>query len=571
MLPLQSTHNRVSVSLPTEPSKQQTNLIVTISHGTTLAELAGRFGSSPHDPRKQLVAAYMDNRLCSLAEPIVQSCHIQFLDLADIEGQRVYQRTLLFLLCAAVRRTFPEKQVFIYHSVPNGVYGEISGSDNLSEEDLRRLDAALRDLIRENKPIRTFTMSRDDAIQFIREKTAPSHAVSLHLLLARLNNEQITLHEVAGFVDYLNGPTLPTSGHTPFFRLHPCQPGFVLQTPEKAEPPGIPPYVEQSRLIHVYRTARNQMAKLGAPHVAALNERLSEQAAEMIQQAEALHERNIAGIAEHIANTPDRRVIAIAGPSASGKTTFSRRLADRLRAFGFRPHILHLDDYFRGKDKAPLDENGAPDFEHIEVVDVELVNDHLARLMRGETIAPPTYNFETGEREQPRREIQLAPDQPVIMEGIHALNGRLTASLPAVRTFRIYISALTPVNLHERVRIHATDIRLIRRLIRDARTRGANAERTLTLWASVRRGEKRFVFPFRQHADVIFNSGLLYELAVMKSTAVEMLKGVPPQSPVRPLADRLRALCDHFAAFTDEALIPPHSILREFIGGSCYE
>lgn len=566
----ESILNRISVHLPSKGS-QHTSRILTISHGTTLAELAERLGSTPHDPRRHLVAAYVDNRLCSLSEPIVKSCHIRFLDLADIEGQRVYQRTLLFLLCAAVKWTFPEEQVLIRHSLSNGVYGEISGLNCLSDEDVRRIDACLRELISKNQPIHRLTLSPDDAIKFIHEKATPSHAASLRTLWKQLNGQPITLHQVAGFVDYLDGPTLPSTGHARFFRLHLHPPGFVLQTPEKAEPPGIPAYVEQPRLVQAYRSARKWASKLKATHVAALNERLAEKAPAIIQLAEALHEKNIGRIAKRIAASPDRRLVAIAGPSASGKTTFSRRLADQLRAHGMCPHILHLDDYFRGRDKAPLDENGDLDLEHIEVVDLELLNDHLARLMRGEAIAPPTYNFETGERGRPQREIRLEPDQPVIVEGIHALNERLTASVPKTNQFRIYITALTPINLHDRVRIHSTDIRLIRRMIRDARSRNYRAEQTLARWPSVRRGEKRFVFPFQEDVDVIFDSGLIYELAVLKPFAVELLDDIPASSSVRPLADRLLALCDHVSALTAEALIPPHSILREFIGGSCYE
>lgn len=560
---------RISVSLPTA-RPQQTTQVLTVAHGTTLAEISARLGSNPRDPRRHLVAAYMDNRLCSLGEPVVQPCHVEFLDLAAMDGRRVYQRTLIFLLCAAVWRTFPEKQVFIRHSLSNGVYGEISGRAALSDEDLQHIDAAMRALIDQNHVIQTLTVPRDDAIKFIQKKTSPSHAASLRPLLTQLDDEPVTLHEVDGFVDYLDGPTLPTSGHAAFFRLHLHPPGFVLQTPEKAEPPGIPPFVRQPRLTQAFRTARNWAAEVRAACVAALNERLAENASAIIQRAETVHAEHIARIAERIAAAPGCRLIAIAGPSASGKTTFSRRLADQLEANGLRPHILHLDDYFRGRDKAPLDENGDRDFEHIEVVDHELVNDHLSRLMRGEPISPPTYNFATGRREPSQRLIQLDPDQPVIMEGIHALNDRLTGPIPKTRQFRIYISALTPVTLHDRVRIHTTDIRLIRRMVRDARTRGHRAEETLARWPSVRRGEKRFVFPFQEDVDVIFNSALLYEIAVLKPFAEKLLEEVSARSSARPLADRLRTLCNHVDALIAEHLIPPQSILREFIGGSCY-
>lgn len=542
---------------------------ITVAPGTRLAEIAASLGSTPVDPRRQLVAAYVDRRLAGLDESIEQPCHVEFIGLETLDGRRVYQRTILFLLCAAVERTLPGARVIIEHSLSNGIYGEIHHPDGFTHRELRRIEAQMRDWIEADLPIRTLEMSAAEAARSFDGHYHPVSTERLRTLFAQLPPERrVTLHEIDGYRDYLDGPTLPRTSDAPYFSLRHYLPGFIVQTPEQAALPAIPPYKEQPGLFRVYRETERWAKILGVSDVPALNRMLEKDPGDLIRIHEALHEKKIARLADQIAEH-GIRIITIAGPSSSGKTTFAQRLRLHLRVLGLKPLTLHLDDYFYDRARAPLDEEGNPDFESIETIDLPLFHDHLCRLVQGFPITPPRFNFATGEREWHDRTIQSGPDEPIIIEGIHGLNDRLTESVPKINKFQIYISALTHLTLHDHVRIHTTDVRLIRRMVRDAQFRAYPAADTIARWPSVRRGEERWIFPFQEQADAMFNSALLYELAVLKPFAEAHLEAIPRNHPTRPVADRLLWLLSHFNPIPPDE-VPPNSILREFIGGSAF-
>lgn len=543
---------------------------VTVQHGETIGELAERLGSRPANPESLIVGAFVDNKIVPLSHSLQQSCHVQLLDLSHQEGKRIYQRTALLILSAAARHCLPDARLRIEHTLSNGIYGEFDGEIHFSAGDVECLKNQMMQAIEENSPITPSRVAVSEAKALIRASQNKQEHASLQTLLDQLDPEaSITLHTVGDFVEYSDGPLLPSTGFMKYFSLHHYMPGFILQTPDQGAPPAIPAYHEQPKLTGVYREAERWASVMQIGDVASLNALTERQAKNLIQINEAFHEKKIAQFADTIAANPDIRLITIAGPSSSGKTTFSQRLLIQLRVNGLHPLTLHLDDYFLSRGETPLDEDGNPDFEAIEAIDLELFNDHLRSLVEGESIEVPTFDFTQGRRTWTGRTLSLAQGQPIIVEGIHGLNDRLTEAIPKASKFKIYISALTQLNIHDRVRIHTTDARLLRRMVRDAKYRSLPADETLSRWPMVRRGEERNIFPFQEDADAMINSALLYELAVLKPFAEARLNEIPADSPNRPIADHLAWLLSHLKPLSGET-IPANSILREFIGGSCF-
>lgn len=486
-------------------------------------------------------------------------------NLATVEGQRAYQRTVLLLLCIAAKKVLPNSTVCVEHSLSNGVYCEVHANRALSHRDIALLEQTMRELVATNLPIRVIEMEREKAVQLLDERGMHSSSS----LLATLSKSTVPITTCADFVQYYPGSILANTGMVPQFRLRFYLPGLVVQIPEDNSG-SIPPYKEQPKLFSVYREAERWAHILGVDSAASLNKlNRSTEAADLIRVSEALHEKKIAAMADMVAANPEIRLINIAGPSSSGKTTFAQRLKIQLRVNGLRPVTISLDDYFLSRDQTPLDEDGKPDFESIAALDLPLLGDHLSRLIQGDAVDVPAFDFHTGQRANVTRHLQISLDQPVIIEGIHGLNEMLTSSIPKGNKFNIYISALTQINIHNHIRIHTTDARLIRRMVRDAQFRSHPAERTISMWPMVRRGEQRNIFPFQENADVMFNSALIYELAVLKAKAVPLLQAIPIDSPVRSTSDRLLLLLSHFTPISEND-IPPNSILREFVGGSCF-
>lgn len=556
---------RPSAQIDAPPRLQE----VQVKPNDTIEMLAQRLLESPGDVKHQVLGALVNNILVPLSHRLSQPCRVQLLDLSHQEGRRIYQRTALFILAAAARECMPDARLRIEHTLSNGIYGEFFGEGRFTAADVMRLDEAMRRIVQADYPITSQRVPLQEAKDRIAASQSELENATVLRALGQADMPEVTLYTVGDFVDYTDGPLLPSTGYVREYRLRHYMPGFILQTPEKAAPPEIPAYHEQPKLTGIYREAERWASVMQISDVAALNALSPSQAKDLININEAFHEKKIAQLADQIARNRSIRLITIAGPSSSGKTTFSQRLLIQLRVNGLHPLTLHLDDYFLSRDETPIDEDGNPDFEAIEAIDLDLFNDHLARLIEGESVEVPTFDFEQGGRVWTGKSLTLPQGQPIIVEGIHGLNDRLTEAIPKASKFKIYISALTQLNIHDRVRIHTTDARLLRRMVRDAKFRGLPADGTLTRWPMVRRGEERNIFPFQEDADAMFNSALLYELGVLKPFAEECLRQVPANSPNRHVANHLEWLLSHVRPMESEA-IPPNSILREFIGGSTF-
>jgi uridine kinase len=422
----------------------------------------------------------------------------------------------------------------------------------------------MREIVAEDTPIRRELVPLDEVVETFRARGETEKVQ----LLARRQKGYLSLYNLRGTRDYFHGYMVPSTGYLHYFALHLWPPGFVLQYPRRHWPTELRPVLDYPQLTAIFREYGEWLRLLGVESVSGLNEAIAnDHIREIILVSEALHEQRIAQIADLITRYRDEvRLVLIAGPSAAGKTTFSKRLSIQLLAHGIRPFPLAMDHYFVDREKTPRDEQGSYDFERLEALDLPLFNQHLLALMRGDTVQLPSFNFHTGRREAGET-IELGPDHIIIVEGIHGLNPRLVPSIPRECTFRIYISALTQLNIDRYNRVPTTDTRLLRRIVRDATYRGYSAEETLNRWESVRRGEKRHIFPYQEHADVMFNSALAYELAVLKPLAEPLLLQVEPSSPRRVEAKRLLAFLQWFEPCAPDP-IPDNSILREFIGSS---
>lgn len=535
----------------------------TFPGGQDLQEISKRFRHLYPAP---IVAAFVNNKLQELFTPVAGPATVRFLDLTDKEGIRIYQRSLTFLFICAVYELFPEAKVKVEHSLGKGLYCEIEKNPPLKRAEVATIEKKMWQLVHRDIPFIKETVSLDKAREIFEELDFDDKIQ----LLKYWPKETISMYALDNFRDTLYGYHVPSTGYLEMFALEYYQPGVILRFPVD-NPFIIPAYVEQPKLFGIFREAENWGNILGFDTVGALNNLCREgKGAEVIRVVEALHEKKIAQIADMITNRRDvYKVILIAGPSSSGKTTFTQRLRTQLMVNGLRPLPLSLDDYFVDRDQTPLDESNNPDFEHIEAIDLPLFNEHLLKIIEGEEVEIPTFNFTTGSREYNGKRIKLDEDQPLIIEGIHALNERLTASIPRKDKFKIYISALTTLNIDRHTRIHTTDVRMIRRIVRDSQFRGTDALTTIQRWPSVRRGEERNIFFLQEEADVMFNSALAYELAVLRDYAIPLLRKISRQEPEYAHAARLRSFLSLFVSL-DPVDVPTNSILREFIGESCF-
>ena len=512
-----------------------------------------------------VIAALVNGDLRELTYQMWSDARVDPVFLSDSDGVRIYRRSLSFLLVTTVRELFPEAQIFVDHTLPfGGFFCQVRGREQFSAEELGQIEARMREVVADDIPITREPVLLNDAIQIFRARGEDEKVQ----LLARRQKEYLSLYNLRGTRDYFHGYMVPSTGYLRYFALNLWPPGFVLQYPRRHRPTELLPVVDYPKLTAIFREYGEWLRLLGVDSVAGLNEAIANgRIREIILVSEALHEQRIAQIADLIARCRNEvRLVLIAGPSAAGKTTFSKRISIQLLAHGIRPFPLALDNYFVDREKTPLDEYGKYDFEVLEALDLSLFNQHLLALMGGEAVQLPHFNFKTGRREEGKT-VQLGPDHIIIVEGIHGLNPRLLPSVPHERTVRIFISALTQLNTDRHNRVPTTDTRIVRRLVRDATCRGYTAEETLNRWESVRRGEKRHIFPYQENADVVLNSALVYELAVLKPLAEPLLLHVERSSPRRVEAKRLLAFLQWFEPCGPD-LIPDNSILREFIGGS---
>ncbi len=511
------------------------------------------------------VAALVNNDLVSLTYPLTVNSEVRLITAANPHGWRVYRWSVCYLLAKAVRDVAPQVTFAIEHAFGPGLYCSFNNGTPLTLETIGRIKDRMHALIRANLPIERRKVSFLDAVHTFEKEGLDE---KLHLLQYR-NPPRVVIHLCEGFCDLAHGPLTPTTGMLANFELIPYPPGFILQLPTLEAPATVPPFKDQPHLFQIFREHKNWGRILGVTTVGRLNRiAFSGLVERFIHTAEALHEKKLAKIADQITErqTPIRMVL-IAGPSSAGKTTFAKRLTTHLRVNGLEPLTIATDDYFVGDGLNPLDSDGKPDYEHIEAVDLNAFNRDLLSLTEGRSITVRRFNFETRQPELSGETMQLGRDQVLIIEGIHGLNPRLTAMIPSEQKFRIYVNALTQLNVDSHNRISTTDNRLIRRMVRDHQFRGHSPLRTLSLWPMVRRGEERWIFPFQQEADATFNSALDYELAVLKPFVEPLLMQIKPDRPEYAESRRLTEFLLNFIP-VQEDLVPRNSILREYIGGS---
>lgn len=514
-----------------------------------------------------VVAAKINNAIKDLRTPLEQDCSLEFVDLSTDDGMRVYQRSLVMVLIRATCEILPGSSVTVKHTLGNGIYGEIDYHRPIKDTDIQDIEQRMRKIVEADETVIRRRLKKEEVEQLFQE-TGELDKIGL---LKYRQSATIDVHTCGWFHDYSYGTMVPSTGYLKTFRLRYYLPGFILELPRKENPTVIPDYVEQGKLANIYHEADKWGQILGVQDVVSLNDQIARgKAGNLVRVAEAFHEKKISRIADLIAENIDRiRIVLIAGPSSSGKTTFAQRLSIQLRVNGIRPVAISLDDYFVDREDTPLDENGNYDFECLDALDHALFNEHLIRLIQGEEVELPTYNFNTGKREFNGHMLKLNPSDLIIVEGIHGLNDLLTRSIPKGLKFKIYVSALTQLNLDKHNRIPTTDLRILRRIVRDNNFRGYSARETIARWPSVRRGEEKYIFPFQEEADIMFNSALVYELAVLKQFAEPLLSEITQDCPEHSEARRLRKFLSYFTAINSRD-IPANSIIREFIGGSCF-
>lgn len=541
---------------------------IEVAMGTTLLEVERQLRLDEPHP---FLAAYVNNRIKELNYRIYKPVTVRFIDITSFEGIRVYQRTISFILQKAVRELFPDRTLYIRHSLgASGFYCEISGFGPIPAEHLDAIKARMRGIIDRNLPIQGVKMLTDTARK-IYEGFGMADKIALLDSRPRLYSKIYTIDSLPG---YFYGALTPSTGYTPQFDLHPYYNGFFIALPLRTDPTRLHQSVHQEKMFDVFHQYQSWVEIMGVPTVGQLNSKvLAGDASELIKIAEAFHENKLAQVAGCVAEANRERgvrLVLISGPSSSGKTTFAKRLGVQLRVLGLNPVLISLDDYFVDREKTPRDENGEYDYEALEAIDLEQFNDHLKRLERGESVDIPRYDFISGTRQWHDNPLQLDERSVLIVEGIHGLNPALTPGVPESRKFKIYVSCFTSVALDNVSRIATSDNRLLRRLTRDYRTRGNDALSTLARWESVRRGEEKHIFPYQENADVMFNSSLFYEISVLRRFAEPILREVPDTVPEYGEAKRMLKFLDNFIPISPEE-IPPTSLLREFIGGSSFK
>ena len=530
--------------------------------GTLLEKFVQVAGSDPNSPT---VAAIVGSELRELTYRIEGDIEVAPITMADSDGFRIYRRSLSFLLITAVHELFPQASVYVDHSLTfGGYFCEVKGREPFTEEELAQIEARMREIVEADEPILKERVPLNDAIALFQARGDEDKV----RLQSRRRKDYLTLYQLRGFRDYLHGYMVPSTGYLSVFSVLKYPPGFILHFPRSSPPMQLQPFMDSRKLVNVFREYGEWLDLIGVPDVGTLNEAIAgERMREVVLVSEALHEQRIARIAAEITQRQGRiRLALIAGPSSSGKTTFSKRLSIQLLANGLRPFPLEMDNYFLDRTKTPRDEQGQYDYESLAALDVNLLNEHLLRLLDGETVTLPHYNFKTGMREE-GPEVRLRPDHIILIEGIHGLNPALVPNVPAELLYRIYVSALTQLNIDKHNRVPTTDTRLVRRIVRDAAQRGYSAQQTIERWDAVHKGAERWIFPFQEHADVMFNSALVYELAVLKPLVEPLLLQVEPRTQSHLEAKRLLTFLEWFEPLVPD-LVPDNSILREFVGGS---
>lgn len=517
-----------------------------------------------------IMLVIMNGRLRELFKPLKEDCALKFVTTRDDAGFKTYTRGMILVMLRAIYRVIPRDlidKVRVEHSIGSGLYCELDGKAKITEEIIKDIKKEMITIVERDVP-------------FIKRSVATEEAAELFHKYKMYDKEKLfkfrrvssaNLYNLDGFEDYFYGYMPPSTRYLKYFDLVPYENGFVLLLPTRKQPQIVKPLEVRPHLFATLQESNQWGHTMEIETVGALNEQITKgNINDIILVQEALMEKKIADIAEMIKSSGDRKFIMIAGPSSSGKTTFSHRLSIQLRTLGYKPHPIAVDDYFVDRENTPKDEFGNYNFESLQAIDIEQFNKDMTDLLSGKTVELPTFNFKIGKREYKGNYKKLGEDDILVIEGIHGLNDALSYSLPRESKFKIYISALTQLNIDEHNRIPTTDGRLIRRMVRDARTRGTSARDTIAMWPSVRRGEEENIFPYQEDADCMFNSALIYELSVLKQYAEPILFGIEKNCEEYLEAKRLLKFLDYFLGVSSED-IPKNSILREFVGGSCFK
>lgn len=535
-----------------------------VNKGVTLQEIATR-QQKANEPL--IVAAIVDNRVRELTYSLEKDSIVKPIDLSMKDGMRIYLRSLTFIFIRACKELFPECKVSVEHSYGGGLYCEVYNTETLSPRVVSRIEQQMQTIIDEDEPFGKTEVAMAEANQIFLEMGMEDKVE----IMKYRKEDTIRVYRNGWMRDYLFGYMVPSAGYLRKFGLKFYLPGVILQYPSFEEPGKVRPFQDNPKLFKVFRQAEKWSDSQGIRNIADLNRCIEEgRGPDLVRISEAAQEKFFGSIADDIAQHTDAiRLILIAGPSSSGKTTFAQRLRVQLMVNGLHPVPISMDNYYLDRDLVPVDEKGEQDLESIDAIDLELFNEQMIRLIQGQRVEIPHYNFLTGKREYLGNSIQLSQTQPIIVEGIHGLNEKLTEMIPRENKYKIYISALTQLNVDDHNRILTTDARLIRRMVRDYHFRGTAVEDTLKMWRSVRRGEERYIFPFQETADIMINSALLYELAVLKPLILPLLEAVPEEDAYFPEVNRQKKFLKYFVEM-DPEVIPSNSILREFIGGSSF-
>ena len=535
-----------------------------ISHNMKVLDLLSEIDI---DNKESIIGVKVNNNLFDLNYIIDKDCQLEFVHNNTPAGNRFYKRSLFMLMAKAVYEIYGKEILNIEHSLSNGIYCELSDDNVLSKAELEEISNKMLKIVKDDHTINLHKMDSEQGLQILRGQGNEEKS----RIIEQRKLDDIKLYELDGYYNYYYYPMVPSTGYLENFELHYHFPGFVLLYPPVNKPEQIEEFIAQPKLADIFYDYEKLGDILEVGFVPDLNDHVEHNNYdELIRISEGLHEKNIANIADEIASHKElKRIILIAGPSSSGKTTFTKRLSTQLRINGLKPVTVSTDDYFVNRDKTPLDEDGNFDFESLHAINLELFNDHLVRLMRGEQVRLPKFNFKKGVREKSDRVLKLSSDQPILIEGIHSLNNKLTEFIPEDHKYKIFVSALTQLNIDKQNRIPTSDTRLIRRIVRDNLFRGHTAEDTIEMWGRVRKGEEENIYPYQENADIMFNSALIYELAVLKNCAVPLLEEIKEENPYYYEARRLLEVLDCFKNMPSDD-IPNISILREFIGGSVY-
>lgn len=512
------------------------------------------------------VCARVNNRVVGMNYQLYHNKDVEFLDMRDASASRNYTRTLFFILCKAVHDLYPGSRVVIDIPVSNGYYINLHIGREVTDEDAMRIRERMQQIIDEKIPIERFEVRTEEAIRMFEQKGDDAKVK----LLRSVGSLYTVYHRIDDYVDYYYGSLLTNTSGIYLFGLERYFEGLLLRIPSKHDPSRLGALVKQDKMFEVFLEQRRWQHILGVSTIGDFNEAVKAgQATSLINVSEALQEKKISQIADQITTHPEVRAVLIAGPSSSGKTTFCKRLSIQLLANGIRPVQVSLDDYFLDREKTPKDAAGDWDYENIRALDINLINLQLSALFRGEEVELPKYDFLSGRSGMSGKRLRLADRQVLLVEGIHALNPELTAQIPKKQKFHVYISALTSILLDDHNYIPTTDNRLLRRIIRDHKYRGVSAQETIRRWPSVRAGETKWVFPYQENADVMFNTAMLYELAVIQEQAAPLLEQVPENCVEYSEAYRLRKFLSYITPIPNRAL-PPTSLIREFLGGSSF-